>query len=138
MSPASGARHAATPEPSLSQLAPMLLLAWCVPGAAHVALGHRGKGLVLGSTLLVMFACGLAFGGRLFPFRPSEPLVFLAALAEWGAVVPRLLTALLGLGLGDVVAVTYEYGNTFLITAGLLNALVVLDAYDLAAGRKAT
>ena len=37
---------------------------------------------------------------------------------------------------GDVRAVTYEYGNAFLIVAGLLNLLVVIDAYDVAMGRK--
>jgi len=31
---------------------------------------------------------------------------------------------------------TYEYGNTFLLIAGLLNYLNVLDAFDIAAGRK--
>ena len=30
----------------------------------------------------------------------------------------------------DVVAITYEYGNTFLMASGLLNALVMLDVYD--------
>ena len=35
-----------------------------------------------------------------------------------------------------MVAVTFEYGNTFLIVAGLLNLLVVLDTYDVAHGRK--
>ena len=39
-------------------------------------------------------------------------------------------------GNGTVTAVTYEYGNTFLMTAGLLNALVILDAFDIAMGRK--
>jgi hypothetical protein len=32
--------------------------------------------------------------------------------------------------------VTYEYGNTFLIVAGLLNLLVVCDAWDFVTGRK--
>jgi hypothetical protein len=32
--------------------------------------------------------------------------------------------------------VTWEYGNTFLIVSGLLNFLVILDAYDIAMGRK--
>ena len=31
---------------------------------------------------------------------------------------------------------TYEYGNTFLLVAGLLNYLATLDAFDIAAGRK--
>jgi hypothetical protein len=34
------------------------------------------------------------------------------------------------------VAITYEYGNAFGIVAGLLNMLVVLDAFDVAEGRK--
>ena len=42
----------------------------------------------------------------------------------------------MGLGHGVVTAASYEYGNTFLIVAGLLNMLVVLDAYDVALGRK--
>jgi hypothetical protein len=37
---------------------------------------------------------------------------------------------------GRAVAVTYEYGNTFVIVAGLLNMLAVLDAYDISQGRK--
>ena len=37
---------------------------------------------------------------------------------------------------GRVTAMTYEYGNAFLIVAGLLNMLVVLDAFDVAQGRK--
>ncbi len=41
-----------------------------------------------------------------------------------------------GAGRGDVIAVTYEYGNTFLIVAGLLNMLVALDAVDMARGVK--
>jgi len=32
--------------------------------------------------------------------------------------------------------VTFEYGNAFLIVAGLLNLLVVIDACDIAMGRK--
>ena len=42
----------------------------------------------------------------------------------------------LGFGTGDVTAITWEYGNTFTIVAGLLNMLVVLDAFDITQGRK--
>jgi len=41
-----------------------------------------------------------------------------------------------GYGLGDVVAASYEYGNTFLIVAGLMNVLVIFDAADVARGGK--
>lgn len=112
------------------------LLAWLVPGAGHVQAGQFRKGVIFFGILVTMFGIGLAFGGRLFPFQTSAPLVFLAAAAEWMLLLPRLLASLGGLGRGDVVAITYEYGNTFLIVAGLLNALVVLDVFDLATGRR--
>jgi TRAP-type C4-dicarboxylate transport system permease large subunit len=86
--------------------------------------------------LPLMFAVGLALEGRLFPFEPSQPLVALAAIANVGIGLPYLAGKALGLGAGVVTAVTYEYGNTFLIVAGLLNLLVVGDAWDLVTGRK--
>jgi hypothetical protein len=79
---------------------------------------------------------GLWLDGRIFPLEPSEPLVALAAIANFGVGVPWLLARMFDLGAGTVTAVTYEYGNSFLIVAGLLNFLVILDAYDIAAGRK--
>jgi hypothetical protein len=72
----------------------------------------------------------------LFPFAWSEPLVALAAVADLGMGVPYGLARLLGLGSGQASALTYEYGNAFLITSGLLNALVIIDAHDIALGRK--
>ncbi len=39
-------------------------------------------------------------------------------------------------GEGNVTNYGYEYGNTFLFTAGLLNMLIVVDAFDIARGRK--
>ena len=83
-----------------------------------------------------MFATGLAIQGRLFPFDFSEPLVGLAAFADLGIGLPYFVANALGYGGGEVTAVTYEYGNAFMIVAGLLNLLVVIDAYDIAVGRK--
>jgi hypothetical protein len=109
---------------------------WAVPGAAHLWLGRRQKGLVFIVALPLMFAIGLLLQGRLFPFEPSQPLVALAAIADVGLGVPYLVAKAFGLGAGRVTASVYEYGNAFLIVAGLLNFLVVLDAYDIAVGRK--
>jgi len=83
-----------------------------------------------------MFAIGLALEGRLFPFQLADMLVCLEAFAELGIGATYFVGSALGLGAGDVRAVTYEYGNAFLIVAGLLNLLVVIDAYDVAKGRK--
>jgi len=109
--------------------------AWAVPGAGHLWLGRR-KGFIFLVVLPVMFALGLALHGRIFPVELSQPLVALAALANMGIGVPYFIARAAGYGGGNVIAVTYEYGNTFLIVAGLLNALVVIDAFDVSAGRK--
>lgn len=114
----------------------LCLAAWAVPGAGHLWLGRRSKGLVFLVTLPLMFAIGLGLHGRLFPFDMREWLVGLAALADLGIGVPYFIAGALGYGNGDVRAVTYEYGNAFLIVAGLLNLLVVIDAHDVALGRK--
>jgi Family of unknown function (DUF6677) len=111
------------------------LAAWIVPGAGHALVGQMQKAVILFVILVGMFAMGLAFGGRLFPFQTSDLLLLLAALSEWALGLPRAAGGVLGLGKGHVTSVTYEYGNTFLIVAGLLNVIAAFNAYDVATGR---
>ena len=111
-------------------------LAWLVPGAGHLLLGRRQKGLVFFVALPAMFAIGLWLEGRLFPLELSDPLVFLGAIANRGIGAPYFLARMMDAGAGTVTAAAYEYGNTFLMGAGLLNFLVILDAFDIAMGRK--
>ncbi len=83
-----------------------------------------------------MFAIGLAQRGRLFSFDASDVLTALEAIAQMGIGLLYFAAGQLGYGRGEVRAVSYEYGITFLIVAGLLNMLVVIDAYDVALRRK--
>jgi hypothetical protein len=114
----------------------LCLAAWALPGAGHLWLGRRFKGLIFLLALPLMFAIGLAIHGQLAPFNTSEPLVTLAAFADLGIGAPYFVASSLGYGAGDVRAATYEYGNAYVIVAGLLNLLVVIDVYDIAVGRK--
>src|SRR5262245_34286354 len=99
-------------------------------------MGRRSKGLILFAALSLMFVIGLAIHGRLYAFDLSDPFVCLSAFADFGVGAPYMIASALGYGAGEVRSVTYEYGNTFLIVAGLLNLLVVIDAFDVAMGRK--
>jgi hypothetical protein len=112
------------------------ILAWLVPGAGHLLAGRRAKGLIFLVALPLMFAIGLWLQGRLFPLEFSDPLVFLGAIANRGIGAPYLIARFMDAGAGTVTAASYEYGNTFLMTAGLLNFLVILDACDVVLGRK--
>ena len=129
-------RATAAEETQSGTLFLLCLAAWAIPGAGHLWLGRRSKGLIFLVALPLMFAIGVAIRGRLFPFELADPLVALAALADLGIGATYFVAGALGYGGGEVRAVTYEYGNAFLIVAGLLNMLVVIDAYDVAVGRK--
>jgi len=136
--PATTAEHTQS-----SSLVLLCLAAWAIPGAGHLWLGRRPKGLMLLAALMLMFVIGLGLHGQLVPprailgvFDLSEPLAGLMCIADLGIGALYFVASALGYGAGDVRAVTYEYGNTFLIVAGLLNFLVVIDAYDIAMGRK--
>ena len=130
--------HAPSAVRAHSPSSPYLICAaaWVIPGAGHLWLGRLQKGVTFLIVLPLMFAVGLWLEGRLFPFQLSQPLVALAAFADIGIGLPFVLAKAAGAGAGRVIAITYEYGNTFLIVAGLLNMLVVIDAFDVAQGRK--
>jgi hypothetical protein len=129
-------RATAAEQTQSASLVLLCLAAWAIPGVGHLWLGKRSKGIIFLVALPLMFAIGLALQGRLFPFDLSEWLVCLAAVADVGIGIPYFIASALGYGGGEVRAVTYEYANAFLIVAGLLNLLVVIDAYDVAVGRK--
>ena len=127
-------RPRASAEPGTLVL--LCLGAWLIPGAGHLWLGRRQKGLVFLLALPLMFMTGIWLSGRIFPFELSEPLVALAAAANVGIGLPWFLARMFDMGGGVVTAATYEYGNCFMIVAGLLNCLVILDAFDVGMGRK--
>jgi len=127
-------RPSAAAEPAVLVL--VCLAAWLVPGAGHLWFGRRQKGLVFLVALPLMFLTGTWLQGRIFPFELSEPLVALAAVANLGIGLTWFVSHALEIGRGVVTAATYEYGNTFMIVAGLLNFLVILDVFDIGMGRK--
>ena len=79
----------------------LCLAAWAIPGLGHLWLGRRSKGLIFFVALPLMFAIGLTFKGRIFPFDFSDPLVGLEAFAQFGIGVLFFLAAPLGYGRGD-------------------------------------
>lgn len=114
----------------------LLAAAWLIPGAGHFLLGDRRRaagflGLVLLATLLGVYLDG----GLYWDLRSgSGPLMMLASLANLGAGLCFLvLQFLVGYG-GNPRAPFYEHGSAFFITAGLLNVVLMLNAWDLTWG----
>jgi hypothetical protein len=136
MPPSSGRRAASASNTPAANPYLVCAAAWALPGGGHLWLGRYQKGLTLLVVLPLMFAFGLWIQGRIFPFQFADVLVGLAAVADLGIGLPYFVAKLAGAGAGNVIAITYEYGNTYVIVAGLLNMLAILDAFDIAVGRK--
>lgn len=112
-------------------------LAWLVPGAGHVLLGRARRGAVFFGCLLAMFLLGLQMDARLQMYVGLEdPLALLRSAAQMAIGLPYFVARYLGFEAGNVKAVMHEYGNTFTEVGGLLNVLVILDAYDTLTGRR--
>jgi hypothetical protein len=112
-------------------------LAWIFPGLGHLVVGRRGSALLYALIVTATFLLGLSFEGRLYSPEPGQPLTLLATFAVYGAGLLNLAARFLSSNpTGSILSVTYEYGCAFLLTAGLMNLLLMLDAYDIAAGRK--
>jgi hypothetical protein len=117
---------------------PACLLAWLLPGAGHLYLRRPVKGLILLGAITTLFVLGVVQDARLQPYMGfDDPLAMLRSLAQMAMGLPYFLARMLGFEAGHVVSVTHEFGNTFTEVGGLLNVLVILDAYDTAMGRKA-
>lgn len=118
------------------------IAAWAVPGLGHLLQKRWGRGLLLGGAVWGMFLVGLALGGHLFRVSGNDQgfsiiLQALPMVANVGSGLLYIACWLTNTGFAEQAQrVTYEYGNTFLLVAGLLNYLAMLDAFDIAAGRK--
>jgi hypothetical protein len=113
------------------------VLAWIFPGVGHAVLGRRKTALAYAAIVTATFLLGLSFEGRLYTIDRSQPLTILATFAVSGAGLLNLGARFLSDNPGgSILAPTYEYGCAYLLTAGLMNLLLMLDAWDIAAGKK--
>ena len=107
-----------------------------VPGLGHAILRKWDRAIVFFAGISLMFVLGILLQGRLFPPDFVNFFATLKFLAEAGSGLLYWIPLLLGLGEGQTTAYTYDYANVFIYVAGLLNMLVIVDAFDIAMGRK--
>ncbi len=112
------------------------VLAWLVPGLGHLFLGKRGRAAIF----FVVIACAIILGvilhGNLYHPVSGQPLTTVATLGAMGMGLPYFLLRYVAHYAGVITDIGYEYGTAFLLTAGLMNLLLVLDVWDIARGVK--
>ena len=128
---------AAPGHPPILTLVRLCVAAWLVPGLGHLLLRRRWRALILFASIITMFVLGLAMQGQFFSTGSAS---FLESLGYFGELCVGLAmpgARFFGYSGGDPFFVSSDYGTAFLVAAGMLNVLCVLDCYDIAMGRKA-
>jgi hypothetical protein len=127
-------------EASPGKWAPAVALAWLIPGGGHMLLKRPARGGLILACVAAMYLLGLMMRGALFMPRSDD---LLTAIIYYGGFVGNLmsgilyfLTVWLGYSQADVAGQVHDYGAKFLVAAGLLNVLGMVDAYEIATGQK--
>jgi hypothetical protein len=126
--------------PPASKWVPAVALAWLIPGGGHFLLKRPGRGALIAASVAAMFILGLMMRGALFEPQSGDLLTEViycgGFLGNVLSGIPYLLTRLLGYNQPDVAGHVHDYGTKFLVAAGLLNVLGMVDAFEIATGRK--
>jgi hypothetical protein len=118
----------------------VIVTAWIIPGAGHLLLKRPGRGALIASSVTLMYLLGLMMRGALFSPQSGD---LLTTVIYYGGFIGNLLSGILyflsvwlGYAQVDVAGHVHDYGTKFLVAAGLLNLLGMVDAFEIATRRK--
>lgn len=114
----------------------MAAAGWAVPGLGHLLQKKWDRAAVFFISIATLAVVGLASSGHLYAPDLDSPFDTLGFLADICAGGFYLVAKLLGIGATDIGQAYGDYGTVLFLAAGLLNFLCLLDAYDIAAGKK--
>jgi hypothetical protein len=117
----------------------IFFVSWLFPGSGHFIQKKYLKGSIFLVGVLSLLIMGLFMKGEIYVLEAGKlhPLKILGFLGDLGSGIFFLLIKLIGLDMhSDISAVTHSYGTTYIVTAGLLNYLIALNAFDIALGKR--
>ena len=128
------------PLPSPAKWAPVVGLAWLIPGGGHFLLRRTGRGGIILGAVALMFLMGLLMRGSMFQPQTGDLLSTViycgGFIGDLASGILYLLATWLGYNQPDIAGHVHDYGTKFLVAAGLLNVLAMVDAFEIATGRK--
>jgi len=123
--------------PSPVRAVAVALAGWLVPGLGHVLLKMWGRALAVFLTVGFLVYLGAGMRGNIFAPGGEDAFARLGYVADLGTGGFYFLARSLEGSGPDVSHADGDYGTRFLATAGVLNLLAALHAYEAARGRKA-
>lgn len=128
------------PLPPVRLWAHIVAFAWLVPGGGHFLQKKHMRGAILAAAITLTFLMGLLMRGSMFQPRTGDLLTTIihvgGFLGDLAAGSLYLLTIWLGYAQADMAGHVHDYGTKFLVAAGLMNILAMVDAFEIAVGRK--
>lgn len=116
------------------------VVAWLIPGGGHLLLRRRGRGIIIFAAVLLIFVVGILLRGPMFQPHGGD---LLTTAIQWGGFIGDLasgilylLTVWLGYTQPDAAGHVHDYGSKLIVAAGLLNILGMVDAWEIATGKK--
>lgn len=98
------------------------------------------RGLILLSSITLTFVLGLTMRGAFFEPQSGD---LLTTLIYYGGYFANMCSGLLyflatwmGYSQADVAGHVHDYGTKFLVGAGLMNILAMVDAFEIATKKK--
>jgi hypothetical protein len=117
-----------------------VIAAWALPGGGHFLLKKSGRGALILASVALMFLFGLGMQGMMFTPEKGD---LLTTIINYGGFACDLAggvfyvaAAVFGYAQPDMPGAVHDYGTKFLVTAGLLNILAMVDVYEIATGEK--
>jgi hypothetical protein len=110
---------------------------WLLPGLGHALQRMWGRALVVFVCVGLLVLTGATMRGNLFTSNGNDAFDTLGYVADLGAGSFYFLARSVETQGADVSHAGGDYGTRFLATAGVLNLLAALHAYEAARGRKA-
>ena len=113
------------------------LMGWLVPGLGHALQKMWGRAVAIFLAVGFLVYLGAGLRGNLFAPGGEDAFERLGYAADLGTGGFYLIARMLESSGADVSHADGDYGTRFLATAGVLNLLAALHAYEAARGRKA-
>ena len=110
---------------------------WLVPGLGHALQKMWGRAIACFLTIAALVAIGAGMRGNVFTSEGGDAFATLGYLADLGAGSFYFVARSIEINGADVSRSEGDYGTRFLATAGVLNLVAALHAYEAARGRKA-
>jgi hypothetical protein len=110
---------------------------WILPGFGHALLKMWGRAVTIFLAVGFLVYLGAGMRGNLFPPGGDDAFARLGYAADLGSGSFYFIARNLESSGADVSHADGDYGTRFLATAGVLNLLAALHAYEAARRRKA-